>query len=112
MRSSPIVEKSTVRPPRPSETRQSPKLNAPAPGTESEEHGHGVEWAELVRIAFVFLAAAAVWFRLWEPFPHVSVIGIAAAFIGGDPIFKKTFKKIVEGKMTMELSMTTASSFA
>src|ERR1700728_3224412 len=108
MSSSPIVEKSTVSPPRLSETRKSPKLNEPAPGTESEEHGHGVEWAELVRIAFVFLAAAAVWFRLWEPFPHVSVIGIGAALIGGYPIFKEAFESIIERKMTMELSMTIA----
>ena len=54
------------------------------------------------------LAAAAVWFRLWEPFPHVSVIGIAAALIGGYPIFKEAFENIVERKMTMELSMTIA----
>src|ERR1700723_1101465 len=108
MSSSPIVEKSTVSPPRPRETRKPPKLNEPAPGTESEEHGHGVDWAELVRLAFVFLAAAAVWFRLWEPFPHVSVIGIAAALIGGYPIFKEAFENVVERKMTMELSMTIA----
>src|SRR5580692_5060622 len=108
MSSSPIVEKSTVSPPRLSETRKSPKLNEPAPGTESEEPGHGVEWAELVRIAFVALAAAAVWFRLWEPFPHISVIGIVAALIGGYPIFKEAFENIIERKMTMELSMTIA----
>jgi heavy metal translocating P-type ATPase len=56
----------------------------------------------------VALAAAAVWFRLWEPFAHISVIGIAAAFIGGYPIFKEAFENIVERKMTMELSMTIA----
>ncbi len=67
-----------------------------------------MEWAELVRIAFVALAAAAVWFRLWEPFPHISVIGIAATLIGGYPIFKEAFENIVERKMTMELSMTIA----
>jgi heavy metal translocating P-type ATPase len=67
-----------------------------------------VEWAELVRIAFVFLAAVAVWFRLWEPFPHISLIGIAATLIGGYPIFKEAFENIVERKMTMELSMTIA----
>ncbi len=67
-----------------------------------------MEWVELVRIAFVALAAAAVWFRLWEPFPHISVIGIAAALIGGYPIFKEAFENIVERKMTMELSMTIA----
>ena len=54
------------------------------------------------------LAAAAVWFRLWEPFPHISVIGIAATLIGGYPIFKEAFENIAERKMTMELSMTIA----
>jgi len=54
------------------------------------------------------MAAAAVWFRFWEPFPHVSVIGIAATVIGGYPIFKEAFENIVERKMTMELSMTIA----
>jgi heavy metal translocating P-type ATPase len=76
--------------------------------SEHSEHERGFEWADLVRIAFVALAAAAVWFRLWEPFPHVSVIGIAAALIGGYPIFKEAFENIVERKMTMELSMTIA----
>ncbi len=80
----------------------------PAKNTEHTEHAHGVEWTELVRIAFVTLAAAAVWFRLWEPFPRISVIGIAAALIGGYPIFREAFENIVERKMTMELSMTIA----
>ena len=83
-------------------------MKEPDLGAEHEEHGTGSEWTELVRIAFVALAAAAVWFRLWEPFPHVSVIGIAAALIGGYPIFKEAFENIVERKMTMELSMTIA----
>src|SRR5450755_1481154 len=108
MRSSPIIEKSPANPPCPSETRNSPELKDPDLGAEHEEHSHGVEWAELVRIAFVALAAAAVWFRLWEPFPHISVIGIAAALIGGYPIFKEAFENVVERKMTMELSMTIA----
>ena len=76
--------------------------------SEPPEHEHGFEWAEIVRIAFVGLAAAAVWFRLWEPFPHISVIGIAATLIGGYPIFKEAFENVVERKMTMELSMTIA----
>jgi Cd2+/Zn2+-exporting ATPase/Cu+-exporting ATPase len=56
----------------------------------------------------VALAAAAVWFHLWEPFPRISVIGIATALIGGYPIFKEAIENIVERKMTMELSMTVA----
>jgi heavy metal translocating P-type ATPase len=108
MSSSPIIEKSPATPPRLSRTGNSPELNEPDPGAEHEQHGHGVKWAELARIAFVALAAAAVWFRLWEPFPHISVIGIAATLIGGYPIFKEAFENIVERKMTMELSMTIA----
>jgi len=72
------------------------------------DHEYGFEWGDIARIAFTALAAAGVWFRVWEPFPHVSVIGIAAALIGGYPIFKEAFENIVQRKMTMELSMTIA----
>jgi heavy metal translocating P-type ATPase len=36
------------------------------------------------------------------------VIGLAATFIGGYPIFKEAFENILERRMTMELSMTIA----
>ena len=103
MNSSPLIEKSAV-----GASEISPALQEPHLGAEHEEHGHGVEWTELVRISFVAIAAAAVWFRLWEPFSHISLIGIAATLIGGYPIFKEAFENIVERKMTMELSMTIA----
>jgi len=108
MSSSPIIENSSANAPHLRPKGNSAQLNEPAPGAEHEQHAHGVEWAELARIAFVALAAAAVWFRLWEPFQHISVIGIAATLIGGYPIFREAFENIVERKMTMELSMTIA----
>src|SRR6201988_1113039 len=108
MTASPNIEKSVTNPPQFGETPKSAEPKEPDPSAEHEEHGHGLEWTELVRIAFVALAAAAVWSRLWEPFPHISVIGIAATLIGGYPIFKEAFENIVERKMTMELSMTIA----
>lgn len=91
MNSSPLIEKSAV-----GASEISPALQEPHLGAEDEEHGHGVEWTELVRISFVAIAAAAVWFRLWEPFSHISVIGIAATLVGGYPIFKEAFENIVE----------------
>src|SRR4029077_16722559 len=106
MSSSPIIDRSPTSPPDLSQTRNSPELNESDPGAEHEHHG--MEWAEVARIAFVAIAAAAVWFRLWEPFPQISVIGIVATLIGGYPIFKEAFENIVERKMTMELSMTIA----
>src|SRR6202051_3306322 len=108
MSSSPIIEKSPANPPHLTETRNHPELNDPDLSAEHKEHRHGVEWTELIRIAFVALAAAAVWFRVWEPFPHLSLIGILATLIGGYPIFKEAFENILERKMTMELSMTIA----
>jgi heavy metal translocating P-type ATPase len=75
---------------------------------EDREAAHGIEWVDLARIGFVALAAAAVWFRVWEPFARISVIGLAATLIGGYPIFKEAIENILERKMTMELSMTIA----
>jgi heavy metal translocating P-type ATPase len=73
-----------------------------------QDHKHAFETLEVLRVVFVALAAAAVWFHLWEPFHLVSVIGLAATLIGGYPIFKEAFENIIERRMTMELSMTIA----
>ncbi len=72
------------------------------------DHEHAFELIEVLRVLFVALAAAAVWFHLWEPFHRVSVIGLAATLIGGYPIFKEAVENIIERRMTMELSMTIA----
>jgi heavy metal translocating P-type ATPase len=75
---------------------------------DHHDHDHPFEWLEIVRIVVVALAAVAVWFRLWEPFPAVSVIGIVGLLIGGWPIFKEAFENVLAKRMTMELSMTIA----
>ena len=102
-----LIDRNPASGPQLTENSDSPEIKQPGT-SEHSEHEHGLDWIELVRIAFVALAAAAVWFRLWEPFSHISVIGIAAALIGGYPIFKEAFENVVERKMTMELSMTIA----
>ena len=71
------------------------------------EH-HAIQWPDVARIALVAIGAALVWFRVWEPFPRVSVIGIAVAVIGGWPIYREAIENLVERRMTMELSMTIA----
>ena len=73
-----------------------------------EGHEHALEWPDLLRIGVVAVGAAAVWLRLWEPLPHVSVIGVLTALVGGWPIFRQAFENVVERRMTMELSMTIA----
>jgi heavy metal translocating P-type ATPase len=73
-----------------------------------DEHEGAPEWSELVRIACVVLAAGIVWFRVWEPFPTLSVVGLIGTLGGGWPIFKEAWENIRERRMTMELSMTIA----
>jgi Cu+-exporting ATPase len=84
------------------------------PATSSEiaspgPDGHGqIDRLELARVVFVAIAAAAVWFRVWEPAAHISMIGIVATLVGGYPIFKEAIENVFERRMTMELSMTIA----
>ncbi len=85
---------------------------------ESMKHGdddhnhealdHGFELQEGIRILLVAVAAALVWFRVWEPFAHVSIIGAAGTLIGIYPILKEATENVMERRMTMELSMTIA----
>jgi P-type Cu+ transporter len=72
------------------------------------EGAPGFAWAEAARIAVVAIAAAAVWFRIWEPLPRASVIGILGLAVGGWPIFKEAVENLLARRMTMELSMTIA----
>src|SRR6202790_3476049 len=75
---------------------------------EHDDHEHAFEWTEMARIVLVGLAAATVWFRLWEPLAAFSVMGVLGVLIGGWPIFKEAFENILARRMTMELSMTIA----
>ncbi|HEV7989597.1 MAG TPA: cation-translocating P-type ATPase [Candidatus Binataceae bacterium] len=79
-----------------------------APAVEEHEGGHVFGAVEAARIVLVALAAAAVWFRVWEPFPKVSLIGVLGVLIGGWPIFKEAAENAAARRMTMELSMSIA----
>src|SRR5438552_1519523 len=70
------------------------------------DHEHSFELGEALRIIFVFLAAGAVWLRLWEPYESISIIGMMGLLVGGWPIFKEAAVNIVSRRMTMELSMS------
>jgi heavy metal translocating P-type ATPase len=75
---------------------------------EAQPVEHWLEPRELMRIGLVAVASAAVWLRLWEPLARVSVIGLAAALVGGYPIFEEAFSALRARRMTMELSMAIA----
>jgi len=75
---------------------------------EAHEHEHALEWPEMLRIVLVAVAAAAVWWRVWEPLPRISLIGVAGLLIGSWPIFKEALENLFAKRMTMELSMSIA----
>jgi Cd2+/Zn2+-exporting ATPase/Cu+-exporting ATPase len=62
----------------------------------------------MLRIGLVAVAAACVWWRVWEPFHTVSLIGLGGLLIGGWPIFKEALENLLAKRMTMELSMSIA----
>jgi Cd2+/Zn2+-exporting ATPase/Cu+-exporting ATPase len=72
------------------------------------EHEVVFSRVEAARIIVVAMAAAAVWFHLWEPLRGVSVIGILGVVIGAWPIFKEAVENAAARRMTMELSMSIA----
>jgi heavy metal translocating P-type ATPase len=90
------------------ETAASVSVTHDSEAHDHEGHDHGFELQDGMRIVFVAVAAALVWFRVWEPFAHVSIIGIAGTLIGIYPILKEAAENVMERRMTMELSMTIA----
>jgi Cd2+/Zn2+-exporting ATPase/Cu+-exporting ATPase len=78
------------------------------PEEHDHDHEHGLKWLEWARIGVVAIASAAVWFRVWEPIPGISVLGIIGLLAGGWPVFKEAFDNLISRRMTMELSMTIA----
>ncbi len=76
--------------------------------TEERERDFTLRPVEAMRIIFVALDAAAVWFHVWEPVPRISVIGAIGVLVGGWPIFKEAAENAAARRMTMELSMSIA----
>jgi len=90
-----IAEKSFGTAPRPGVGPTPSYVKEPGGAEEHAEHARGFEWVDLARISFVALAAAAVWFHLWEPISQISVISIVAMLVGGYPIFKEAVENII-----------------
>jgi P-type Cu+ transporter len=74
----------------------------------AEERDHILSRVEAARIIVVAIAAAALWFHVWEPFSSLSLIGVLGVLIGGWPIFKEATENAAARRMTMELSMSIA----
>ena len=79
-----------------------------AEGEHEAAHPHALHRAEMLRIGLVAIAAAALWWRVWEPFRAVSLIGALGLAVGGWPIYREALENLFARRMTMELSMSIA----
>jgi heavy metal translocating P-type ATPase len=79
-----------------------------------DHHDHGVhdhaafEPMAIARIVVAVIGATLVWFKVWEPIPQVSVVGVAVLLFSGWPVLREAVENVLERRMTMELSMTIA----
>jgi P-type Cu+ transporter len=87
---------------------QEARTTVPVAEAPNHDHEHGLDWPEFAHIAIVAIAAAVVWFKVWEPIPGISILGTIGLLAGGWPIFKEAFENLIARRMTMELSMTIA----
>jgi Cd2+/Zn2+-exporting ATPase/Cu+-exporting ATPase len=86
------------------------RLTAPAAPDDHTAHddghdldpAHAFDWQEALRIVVVALAAATVWFRLWEPFNSFGVIGGIGLVVGGWPIFKEAIENAWAKRIDLE----------
>ena len=76
--------------------------------TAAREHEQGLDWQDMVRIAFVAIAAAVFWFLGAHLGLPLVLAGVICAFLGGYPIYQEAVENILERRMTMELSMAIA----
>ena len=76
--------------------------SAPENGAHEEQPTERAHGADVLRIALVAAAVAASWFA------RLDIIALAAALIGGYPIYREAVEALWHRRMTMELSMAIA----
>ncbi|PTM43385.1 cation-translocating P-type ATPase [Bosea sp. 124] len=91
----------------PSARRGGPDGRAPAARDDVHQHAPFEPWAVL-RIAVAALGAALVWFRVYEPVPRISVVGLLALGFAVWPVLREGVANLLARRMTMELSMLIA----
>ena len=75
---------------------------------DEDGQGHALNSLDLTRVAFVAVAAGAMWFLGRSSNPYVTAIGVICTVVGGFPIFREAYENITQRRMTMELSMAIA----
>src|SRR5258707_3681010 len=78
----------------------------------AHDEAEAVSKVDLLRIGLVGVTVLFCWFRVWQPYPRLDLVGLAAVLAGGYPIYREALANIFSRRMTMELSMTIALAAA
>src|SRR5437899_1223950 len=87
-------------------------ISKPLSEDASHDEQEGVSRGDLIRIALVGAAVLFCWLRIWQPYPRLDLIGLAAVLARGYPIYREALADSFARRMTMELSMTIALAAA
>src|SRR6266566_365437 len=69
-------------------------LPQPIGETAGPEEHEGVSRSDLARIGLVGAAALFCWLRIWQPYPRLDLVGLAAVLAGGYPIYREALADI------------------
>ncbi len=75
---------------------------------DHDDHEHESSWHEWARVAFVAVLLLIAWTGVVPRFHHLDLVALTGIVVGGYPIFREAIADILQGRMTMELSMTIA----
>jgi len=75
---------------------------------DHDGHDHESSWHEWARVAFVAVILLVAWSGIVPRVHHLDLVALTGILVGGYPIFREAIADILQGRMTMELSMTIA----
>lgn len=80
---------------KPTAMRSKPDIAGPEESDQGQSATVRFNFRRLWPIALVALAIIPTWLHVGEPRPGWSIIGLAAAIIGGWPIYKEAFANLL-----------------
>ena len=83
-------------------------MTEPSGAQEIDDSDRSNRRSDIVRLLIIAAAAAVSLSGVWRPFLPFDLIAIAAALVGGYPVYVETFQSLRHGHINMEVSMTLA----
>jgi Cd2+/Zn2+-exporting ATPase/Cu+-exporting ATPase len=90
------------------EVNQERSMPSHEPRETGDDHEHNERRREWARVCLVAVCLLAVWLKAVPYVRGIDIVALIGILVGGYPIFKEALSDLLDGRMTMELSMTIA----